>query len=205
MNNPSRMLGPSERIALIAPEPAHLAAILSLWTDKHATQFIGGPRDPGLIMEHFSEYAEDPEGYSDREKEWWWSIVGVEAEEFIGLSSLIPKEVKGQDEVEIGYFLLPEFWGNGYATEASRLVLEFAFSGLELDSLIALIDPSNRASRRVAIKLRMDLDQTITREDGSQREIFRLDRAAWRRGGWGASGGGLNMDARRNGVGKGIS
>lgn len=177
----SRKLGPSERLVLRSPEPAHFPAILSFWTDEVATQFIGGPRDPGLILEHFSDYAEDPQRYSDREREWWWSIIRISEEDFIGLSSLITKHVEAETEVEIGYFLLPEYWGRGYATEASQLALEFAFRELDLASIIALVDPGNQASRRVAIRLGMDLDRTIRREDGSRREIFRLRRAQWRR------------------------
>jgi RimJ/RimL family protein N-acetyltransferase len=176
----SRRLGPADRVSLRAPGPAHFPVILSLWTDPRATQFIGGPRDPGLILEHFSEYAEDPEGYSDREDEWWWSIVGAADGEFFGLSSLITKQVEGATAVEIGYFLLPKYWGRGYATEASRLVIGYAFEVLELDSLIALIDPANGASRGVALKLGMAHEATISRSDGSRRDIFRLRRDAWR-------------------------
>ena len=53
---------------------------------------------------------------------------------------------------EIGYMLLPEFYGNGIATEAVKLIIEYGFKEMKMHSLEAVIDPENIASARVLEK-----------------------------------------------------
>ena len=50
---------------------------------------------------------------------------------------------------EIGYALASSAWGNGYATEALRLAIAFAFDSIGLARLEADIDPRNDASCRL--------------------------------------------------------
>src|SRR5512138_2919203 len=59
-------------------------------------------------------------------------------------------DVNGRSEVEIGYRLRRSVWGSGYASEAAHAVRDFAFDRLNLKRLIAIIDPANTASVRVA-------------------------------------------------------
>jgi RimJ/RimL family protein N-acetyltransferase len=62
--------------------------------------------------------------------------------------------------VEIGWRLRREFWGSGYATEAARAVLPFAFGDCGLDRLVSIRHVDNVASGRVMEKLGMTLDRT---------------------------------------------
>jgi RimJ/RimL family protein N-acetyltransferase len=55
-------------------------------------------------------------------------------------------------------------WGRGYATEAARAVRDFAFGDLGMQRLIAIIDPSNIASIRVAEKIGMHHDAEVMLE-----------------------------------------
>lgn len=57
--------------------------------------------------------------------------------------------------VEIGWRLLPEFWGRGYATEAARACLAFGFATLGLPEVVAFTTPANRRSRRVMERVGM--------------------------------------------------
>jgi RimJ/RimL family protein N-acetyltransferase len=63
-------------------------------------------------------------------------------------------------EVEVGWRLHPAAWGHGYATEAARAALAAA-THLELERLIATIDPANTRSIAVATRLGMTLDATV--------------------------------------------
>lgn len=56
-------------------------------------------------------------------------------------------------EAEIGYELNPDFWGNGYATEAARAMLAFGFRDLNLRRVTAMCVAENHASARVLEKL----------------------------------------------------
>lgn len=51
--------------------------------------------------------------------------------------------------VEIGWRLCREYWGRGYATEAAREVLRFAFETLELNEVVSFTALPNRRSRAV--------------------------------------------------------
>ena len=64
-------------------------------------------------------------------------------------------------EIEIGYLLGREHWGNGYATEAALAVRDWALAELGLERLIALIYPGNVRSIRVAEKLGMEPEDEI--------------------------------------------
>ena len=59
------------------------------------------------------------------------------------------------DEVAVGWVLRPEFWGRGFAIEAAGACLRWAFDALEVPYLIALIEPANARSIRVAERLGM--------------------------------------------------
>jgi RimJ/RimL family protein N-acetyltransferase len=54
---------------------------------------------------------------------------------------------------EIGFYIRPEHWGGGFATEAARAVIAHAFSVLGAVELFAGHHPQNRDSKRVLEKL----------------------------------------------------
>ena len=54
---------------------------------------------------------------------------------------------------ELGYWLMPDAWGKGYATEAARCVADFAFGDTECAKLVANHAADNPASGRVLMKL----------------------------------------------------
>jgi RimJ/RimL family protein N-acetyltransferase len=57
--------------------------------------------------------------------------------------------------VEIGWRLAREYWGRGYATEAARAAIEFGFTRIGLDEIVAFTVPANKRSVRVMEKLGM--------------------------------------------------
>jgi RimJ/RimL family protein N-acetyltransferase len=62
-------------------------------------------------------------------------------------------EPDGWPSFELGWTIGREFQGKGYATEAARRCLEYAFDDMGRDHVISLIDPENTASIRVAERL----------------------------------------------------
>lgn len=58
-------------------------------------------------------------------------------------------------EGEIGYIFHPDYWGQGYATEVARLLVNFGFDELNLHRIYATCDPRNGASAKVLEKLGM--------------------------------------------------
>jgi ribosomal-protein-alanine N-acetyltransferase len=55
-------------------------------------------------------------------------------------------------DVEVGYRLLPEAWGRGFATEGARALVDYGFDDLGIDRIIGVTHPGNRASQRVLLK-----------------------------------------------------
>ncbi|MER6916645.1 GNAT family N-acetyltransferase [Streptomyces sp. NPDC000594] len=74
-----------------------------------------------------------------------------EDDAFIGRCGLTHWE--NFDETEIGWTLTADSWGRGYATEAARAVLDWAFTAVKTDYFTAMIHPGNTASVRVAERL----------------------------------------------------
>jgi hypothetical protein len=86
-------------------------------------------------------------------------------------------DVNGRPEIEIGYRLRRSAWGQGYATEAVLAVRDFAFKALNIRHLIAMIDPSNTASIRVAEKIGMRYESDVMFEGYSRPDhVYGIDR-----------------------------
>jgi ribosomal-protein-alanine N-acetyltransferase len=182
MNNiPLVNLGKTDRLLIRTPVEEDLNPIVALWTDPTVTQYIGGPRDGDMVMDFFRQVASDPQSINQEEMELWWSIVEQSSGDFVGLSAILEKDVDGQTVFDLGYFLLPPFWSQGYATEASRRVVAYAFEELGHPSLVSIIDPRNQASQSVALKLGMRLEREVPRSDGVTRRIYRLQKEDWKR------------------------
>jgi RimJ/RimL family protein N-acetyltransferase len=64
-------------------------------------------------------------------------------------------------EVEVGYTLGRDYWGQGFATEAAGAVRDYALGELGAARLIALIIHGNTASENVARKLGLEYERNI--------------------------------------------
>ncbi len=92
-----------------------------------------------------------------------WGCVLKETQSVIGFCGL--KYLDDLKEVDIGYRFLPEYWGQGLATEACVATMAFGFDVLNLERIIGLVLPENTASIRVLQKLGMRHDSEF-RYDG---------------------------------------
>jgi [ribosomal protein S5]-alanine N-acetyltransferase len=72
--------------------------------------------------------------------------------EFVGQCGLLSKEVNGVNELEIGYSLMPNSTGKGYATEAAQAFKRIAFQNNYTQSVISIIHVDNLASQHVATR-----------------------------------------------------
>jgi RimJ/RimL family protein N-acetyltransferase len=91
-----------------------------------------------------------------------WAVVERSSTETIGYCGLFYfPDVCGQPETEIGYRLARAYWGRGYATEAVIAVRDYGFNTLGISRLIAMIDPQNIASIRVAEKAGMKYEKDV--------------------------------------------
>jgi RimJ/RimL family protein N-acetyltransferase len=78
---------------------------------------------------------------------------------------------KENAEGELGWIISKKYWGNGYAAEAAREVINFAIQELKVVKFIAHCDSENVSSYRVMDKLGMSLvDKTKGRKNKSSNE-----------------------------------
>jgi ribosomal-protein-alanine N-acetyltransferase len=107
-----------------------------------------------------------------------WAVVDKQTSAAIGYCGL--SRFPGRcapDEAEIGFRLARTNWGRGLATEAALAVRGHAFNALALPRLVALIDPANVASIRVAEKigLRYEREAMLPGYDHAD-HLYALDR-----------------------------
>ena len=99
-----------------------------------------------------------------------WATFLKDGMQFVGWSGLayLPEF----DEIDLGYRLLPEYWGMGIATEASRAILTYGFESLNMNKIIAIALKENIASIRVMEKIGMEFDKIAPYEPGSADAIW---------------------------------
>jgi [ribosomal protein S5]-alanine N-acetyltransferase len=89
--------------------------------------------------------------------------------EFIGLGSLILNEEK-TDEAELGYMLLPKYWGKGYGGKIADYFIQLSVN-TPLTKLTAIIDPKNIPSRKI-LTTRGFISEKLCEIDGLPGEIL---------------------------------
>lgn len=93
----------------------------------------------------------------------------------VGQCGLLIQTIEKTERLEIGYSILPQHWGSGYATEAAQKCRDYAFEHHLADSLVSMVHTENIASERVAIKNGMKLECTV----GSF-NVFGITRYEWK-------------------------
>lgn len=90
----------------------------------------------------------------------WWAICNLDNSIFYGASGLnsLQKEHK---KAEIGFWLLPEYWGQGIITEAVPFVCNHGFTILDLHRIEAIIETENSHSKNLMPKLGFTYEGTM--------------------------------------------
>jgi RimJ/RimL family protein N-acetyltransferase len=89
----------------------------------------------------------------------WWAVELKAKQEPVGIVGAFYRE--GHSDLELGWSLFRPHWGNGFATEAARAALEFAFTVKHAKRVVAHIDPENHPSIRVSERLGMRFDTDV--------------------------------------------
>ena len=109
-----------------------------------------------------------PHPYPDGAAEAWIAKQGSTPEivfaieyqgRFTGAIGLVPD--RDHERAELGYWIGVPFWGKGFATEAGKAVLQFAFNEQKLHKVSAQVFSRNAASVRVLQKIGMTCEGTL--------------------------------------------
>jgi RimJ/RimL family protein N-acetyltransferase len=160
----------TERLLLRAVRESDVDAVFRLHGDPEASRFrrsgplrtLDAARE--LLALWLNDWAQHGVGY--------WAVERLEEPGVVvGICGVRHKELEGQQVLNLAYRLSPQLWGSGYATEVSRAALALCREHLPGIPVVALIDPRNTASIRVAQRLGMRLDRVIQYED-SAHEVY---------------------------------
>ena len=156
--------------------------------------------DPAVVR--YAAKQMTPDEITDRMPKWVkrggggcigiWCVTDRWTGEKFGTAVLLPLPVDEDDtnwdlvvpnampdgDVEVGYILKKAAWGNGYATEACRRLLKFAFEETPLDEVVATLDPDNRSSWHVLEKCGL-VHKGMRRAYAGESPDFRITREQW--------------------------
>ena len=102
---------------------------------------------------HDGEWRRDGFGY------WLWSERA--SGDAVARGGLRRVQVGGREEIEVGWLVAPDRWGEGFATELGAGALEVAFERLAIPGVVAFTLPHNRASLRVMEKLGFEYERDL--------------------------------------------
>lgn len=153
----------TERLALDEFTLGDAPYILEALTDPSFTQNIG---DRGLsTLEDARAYLEGGPLPAYRDPgHHMWRVTEKATGEVVGMCGLIKRD--GLDDVDVGYALLPRFWGKGYAQEAAAACVAWGLTVKGYPRIVAIIKPGNIASARVLGKLGMVPDRLVELPNG---------------------------------------
>ena len=169
--------------------------ILRQWEEEDFHPFSEMCRDKD-VMAHFPKLLTKEE--SDpmvrrlqsliAERGWGlWAVEIPRQRKFVGCVGLhIPKDsLPFSPCVEIGWRLAKAYWGMGYATEAAKASLRYAFTHLDLDEVVSFTTVGNIRSRAVMKKIGMLYVEHFAHPDLAAADplcahvLFKISRAQW--------------------------
>jgi RimJ/RimL family protein N-acetyltransferase len=136
----------TERLAMRGFAPGDVESFAGFYASE-ASRFVGGPEDRVATWKRIAAYAGS------------WMLRGygkfVVEEKASGRTVGIvgPNYPEGWPEPEIGWTVLPEFQGRGYAGEAAKRALAFAYDQLGWTTAMSAIFPGNERSFKLAERL----------------------------------------------------
>ena len=139
------------RLVLRRPSVADIDAIYAIYSDARACEHnpadvLGTRRDAAELLRRWDKHwSEQGYGY------FGIDLPGTDAP--IGFCGIKLVRFRGERVLNLFYRLDPAFWGQGFATEAARAVVDYADRRLPELAMIAKVRPQNVASRRIVTKL----------------------------------------------------
>ncbi len=171
--------------------------ILRSWRESDLLPMVAINQDP-KVCEYFPEIGNRDTTIAliDRiikhDEENGFSLYAVEIKasgEMIGFLGLMKPSFDAHftPAIEIGWRLSSQHWNQGFATEGAKVVLQHAFTDLNLDEVVSFTALNNQASRRVMEKIGMkrnpndDFDHPKLSKDCSLKRhvLYRISKNDW--------------------------
>jgi RimJ/RimL family protein N-acetyltransferase len=137
----------TQRLILRAPEAADFEPWAAFCADEEAARFIGGKQERAVAWRIMAAVAGAwmLRGFS------MFSVVEKSTGRWVG--RLGPWQPEGWPGTEVGWGIVRDAWGRGYATEGATAAIDWAFEALGWTEVIHTIEPANVNSQKVAQRL----------------------------------------------------
>ena len=165
------------RLILRPPVAADLEGFVALLADPESARFIGGVQPRTMAWRALCVMA----GAWALQGAAMFSVLEKATGAWVGRVG--PWHPEGWPGTEIGWGLRREYWGRGYATEASEATIDWAFEHLGWTDVIHCIVPENTPSKQVALRLGSSLrgpGRMPPPFDTLSVEVWGQSRDAWR-------------------------
>lgn len=156
--NPERMIITTERLILRLFETSDATKVMTLcnnYTIYKNTLYLPYPYNLNdalsWIERHYDNFIQD--------KSYEFAVTDKETNEVYGAIAL--SNNKRFNQGELAYWIGEQYWGKGYATEAAKSVVQFAFEEKKIHKVFARYFSSNPASGKVIEKLGMEKEGVL--------------------------------------------
>jgi RimJ/RimL family protein N-acetyltransferase len=150
------------RLYLRKYRPAEKESLIALFTDEAVMKYVGdGVMTPEQAAAWWDKLFDKfyPRGLDI------WAVFERTDSIYIGHAGIYPRPTRPEEQ-EFVYFLRREEWGNGYATEIARRLVEFGFDELGLAEVFASVDDEHTASINVLEKAGLKFKRFEYDDDG---------------------------------------
>lgn len=131
----------------------------------------------GVSFDSLAGTAEQMTWYSNLEQNEigiWWAICSVDHQTFYGAGGFNNLN-NIHKKAEIGFWLLPEFWGQGFMQEAFPLICDYGFNKLDLNRIEGFVDSENINCKKAVEKLNFKFEGTMRESELKEGKYLSVD------------------------------
>jgi ribosomal-protein-alanine N-acetyltransferase len=161
----------TERLSLRTQRLEDIVKVMGFWGDEEVMKYCGGANSKENLEKAISFYIDqqNKKGFSP------YIVTIKETGEIIGVCGYNP--TKNDDEIELIYHFIKEYWGKGYATEAAMACIKYASENCKnINKITASVDPRHNASIKTLEKVGFKYTHTeycdITKQNEPYYEII---------------------------------
>ena len=159
----------TDRLSASQFQPNDFAELCQLHQDPRVMRTLGGVRTDAetrqFLQEKMAHWDEHGFGY--------WMFRDKDVGHFVGRGGLQHIDIEGVAEVEVGYTVQVDNWGQGFATEIARALITIGFTQLGLNNIVCFTLTTNCASQRVMEKVGFTFERDFVHA-GEPHVLYRL-------------------------------
>ena len=129
---------------------ADLPALGQAFTDPRVTAYYGLCTEATTPQAIAREQLDWVYALRTQGEGWWQAIAAADNGALVGGIGAYDRD-DDSDSADLGFWLLPAYWGQGVMRQALRQFASLVFARLRLHSLVAYAEPANTASQRVLL------------------------------------------------------